>query len=239
MAGMSDSHVLRYSYDVSASCLAYLFADRLVRGLSWMGRATSEPALVTPTSGTLVSTADVELQCLATALWSLDYHGLIKISATPPPGAKHKPPYRKRRRGETSWLSFERRGKDPELPGLEGLLLSEFPDGAIGVWELLSSDAFDLRPVDALLVPVQREAADANVAVLCKQGRPTPRSLSWSIHACYEVREGARRAVEAQFRIAEETGVFGSDRPSLFKEVRARCGQALWWLRPHSSGGGA
>jgi hypothetical protein len=234
---MSDTHCLRYSYDVSASCLAYLCADRLVRRLSSMGRATGEPAVTSPTSGTLLPIVEVELQCLATALWSLDHHGLIKISDGPPPGSKSKPPYRKRRKGETSWLFFERLLEDSELPGLEGLLLSEFPDGPIGIGELLSSDTFDLRPIDALLVPIQREAADANVAVLSEQGRPTPRSLSWSIHARYEVREGSRRSVGTQFRVAEEIGLFGGNRPRMFKEVRARCGQALWSLRAHSSGG--
>ena len=238
MARMSNSYGLRYPYEVSASCLVYLFADRLVRRLSWMGRITGEPALVTPMSGALAPIAEVGLQCLATALWSLDHHGLIKISDTPPTGSKDKPPYRMRRKGETSWLSLERLEEDSELPGLEGLLLSEFPDGPVGVEDLLSSDAFDLGPIDALLVPVQLEAGDANVVALSEQGRRTPRSLSWSIHARYEVREEARRSVEAQFRVAEETGLLGGDRPRLFKDVRARCGQALWWLRPHSSGGG-
>ena len=72
MASMTDSHGLRYPYDVSASCLAYLCADRLVRRLSSMGCATGEPAVTSPTSGTVLPIAEVELQCLATALWSLD-----------------------------------------------------------------------------------------------------------------------------------------------------------------------
>ena len=67
--------------------------------------------------------------------------------------------------------------------------------------------------IDALLVPVQEEAVVANVVVLPEGEGRIPQSLSWSVHACYAIPEMARRSLEAQFRSADEAGLFGRDQP--------------------------
>lgn len=81
---MGGHQGFEFPSEVSASCLAYLFADRFVRPMSRSRRFFGELALITPTSGTLVHIVDVQLQCLATALWSLQHHGLITVSERAP-----------------------------------------------------------------------------------------------------------------------------------------------------------
>jgi len=218
---------------VSASCLTYLFADRFVRPMSRSRRFFGELALVTPTSGTLVQIADVQLQCLATALWSLEHHGLIAIAEKAHPASNHLG-----RIGEYK-LQFERVGEGEGLVGLERLVLSALPGAPVDARDLLRFDAFNLRPVDALLLPVQEEAVRANVAVPSEREGRVPQSLNWSVHARYEIREMARRSLEAQFRSADEAGLFGRNQPQLFEEVRRQCGLALYATRGHAwSGGG-
>jgi len=203
--------------EVSASCLAYLFADRFVRPMSRSGRLFGELALVTPTSGTLVQIVDVQLHCLTTALWSLLHHGLITISEKAPSASNLLG-----RIGEHELL-LERVGEGEDLVGLEGQVLSALPGGPVVARELLYLDAFDIVPVDALLVPVQEEAVVAGVVVLPEREGRVPQSLSWSVHARYEIREMARRSLEAQFRCADEAGLFVRDQPQLFKRVRKEC----------------
>ena len=198
-------------------CLTYLFADRFVRPMSWSNRILGQLALVTPTSGTLVHIVDVQLHCLATALRVLQHHGLITISDKAPSASNLLG-----RIGEHELL-LERVGGGEDLVGLEGQVLSSLPAEPVVARDLLYLDAFDIVPVDALLVPVQEEAVAANVLVLPEREGRAPQSLSWSVHARYEIREMARRSLEAQFRSADEAGLLVRDQPQLFKRVLKEC----------------
>ena len=157
---MSDYQGFEFPAEVSASCLAYLFADRFVRPVGWSHRFFGETALITPTSRRLVHIVDVQLQCLATALWSLEHHGLITISEKVLSASNLLG-----RIGEHELL-LERVGEGEGLVGLEEQVLSALPGEPVGAKDLLYLDDFDIVPVDALLVPVQEEAVAAKVVVL-------------------------------------------------------------------------
>jgi hypothetical protein len=50
-----DQASFGHPYEVTASCLTYLFADRFVRPIRMLRRSVrGEPAVTTPTTGTLV-----------------------------------------------------------------------------------------------------------------------------------------------------------------------------------------
>src|SRR6516164_8191653 len=113
---------------LSASCLTYLFADRFVRPLRWLDRSTGWCSLTTPTTGTMVSTGAVELRCVATALWSLQRSGQLRIIDKAPMTGKAS--YRQRRKQNDLLLpeipcklKFERIGDPTDQVGLEYLLL--------------------------------------------------------------------------------------------------------------------
>ncbi len=207
-------HGFEYPSEVSASCLTYLFADRFVRPMSRSRRfLTGDLAVTTPTSGTLVRLAEVQRHCMATALWSLEHQGFIKIAETSSGGRKG--------------LTVEKRRASPEMLGLDGLLLRAIPYDPIVLKNLVCSNAFVSGGVDVELVPIQEEAVKAKVAVLSKRDGRIPSCLKWSKHARYEIREVDRRSLNAQFRSADEAGLFGRDQPQLFKKVLAQCGLAI------------
>ncbi len=229
---MGGSQGFEYPSEVSASCLTYLFADRFVRPMGWSHRIFGETALITPTSLRLVHIVNVQLQCLATALWSLEHHGLITISEKVLSASNLLG-----RIGEHE-LVLERVGESEGLLGLERQVLSALPGEPVGARDLLLLDAFDIVPVDALLVPVREEAVAANVVVFPEREGRVPQSLRWSVYARYEVRELARRSLEAQFRSADEAGLFGRDQPQLFKRVWKECARPFKRIRGLGSGGG-
>ncbi len=127
--------------EVSASYLAYLFADRFVRPMSWSTRVLGHAALVTPTSGRLVQIGYVQVQCLATALWSLEHHGFIAIFDKAPSASNLLG-----RIGEHQ-LMIDRLGEGEDLVGLEGLVLSALPGAPV-----IARDLLNLTPLTSCLL---------------------------------------------------------------------------------------
>jgi hypothetical protein len=223
------SRDFEFPAQVSASCLAYLFADRFVRPLSRWSRALGQLALATPTSGTLVDIGPVQFHCLATALWSLEHHGLMTISEKVPTASNLLG-----RIGEHE-LRFERVSEGEDLVGLEGMVLSALPGKPVNARELLLLDPFEVGRVDLFLFPVQEEAVASSVVVPPEHEGRVPSSLRWSVYARYETPEIARTSLEAQFRSADEAGLFGRDQPQLFKRVRKRSPLGFKRLRRNGS----
>jgi hypothetical protein len=226
---MANAFSVRYPQHVSASCLSSLFADRFMRRISLSGRALAEAAVVTPTTGTLVKVANVERQCLATALWSLEHQGLIEIHLKRSDASNFLG-----RIGEDRLL-FERIEEGEHLIGVEGTLLDAFPERPIEARQLYVA-AFGAETPDALLTPLQKEAVAANVVSISdqKEDRILP-SLRWSSLSRCVIREGTRETLETQFRAADDLGLFGNDQSRLFSKVRRQCGLAAWKMRSPAS----
>jgi hypothetical protein len=221
MSGLTGFNGFRYSSEVSVSCLTYLFADQFVGGVGWFGRAMSQAALVTPTTGKWVNFANAERQCFAAAIWSLKHQELITISD----GARHAS-NRLSRIGERPTLLFEAIGDGEDVIGVEGLLLAALrrPIDASQLYR----DAIALEPLDTVLARLRDEAVGANVAsVPEKYGRRVPKSLHWSNSSECKVRPEAQRSLERQFRVADDLGLFGRDQPD-FKELRRQCSLAVY-----------
>jgi len=229
MAGTVSHFGGRYSNEVSASCLSYLFADRFIRRISWFGRAMAEAAVVTPTTGTLVKVANVERQCLATALWSLEHQGLIAIYLK-----KAHASNLLGRIGEDELL-LERVGEAKHLVGIEAMLLAAFPTQPVEAMQLYVR-AVEVETADALLCLLQDEAVAANVlSVSDRNGDRVSPSLRWWSRSRREIREEARGLLETQFRAAQGLGLFGTDQPGLFSKLKRQCGHAAWNLRSPAS----
>jgi hypothetical protein len=224
--------------DLSASCLTYIFADRFVRRLGWIGRATGECAISAPSTGKLVNVARIEAQCVATALWGLQRADLLSITETPANERIRNSPWRPGTRlaafdGRLD-LRFQRVAPISDgLVGLEALLLAAVPNDAVDLNRVLNAESIGrpLEPLDALLVPVQQEAVAAGA--ICLSERPKRgRSLSWSIHSQYQVEESTNSSVRSQFSNADQTGLFGRDDSHLFSWVCRESLLALAAVRP-------
>ncbi len=120
--------------------------------MGWSRRIFGEAGLITPTNRRMVHIVHVQLQFLATALWSLEHHGLIASFEKVPSASNLLG-----RIGEHE-LMIQGLGEGEDLVGLERLVLSALPGTPVVAKDLLYLDAFDIVPVDALLVPVQEEA---------------------------------------------------------------------------------
>lgn len=222
--------------ELTTSCLSYVFADRYVRQLGWMGRMTGECALTTPWTGTLVSVAKVEALCVAAALRSLARSGFVSISEKSA-GQLRNSPWRSGSRLATFDgrfdLQFQRVGARPhELVGLEALIFSAVSEDPADLTHIIDSDSLDrpLVALDALLVPVQEEAVAAGAVQLGQRMRRR-RCLNWSIHSQYEVVESMRTALDSQVALVEQRGLLGDHQPEFLWLLR-ECTQALAAVRP-------
>jgi hypothetical protein len=178
---------------LTASALAYVFVDRFVPTLSWFSRAVGDAAVTTPSTGTLVQVAKAEAQCVAVALWDLRRAGFIRLTEAPAAAKKIV-------------------GDGEVLAGLEALLLVSLPDERVLLQDLFVGEVLglSLSGVDALLAPVQQEAAEAG-AIRLSQTRRRGRCLNWSIHSQYEVKKSVSAQLQSEFQLADELGRFGRD----------------------------
>jgi hypothetical protein len=218
--------------ELTASCLDYLFADRSVRRLGWIARSAGECSLATPSNGTLVQIANVELHCVATALWNLEHQGHIRISEKS--GSGRSSLWHQDLSNPEVSLLVERVADADGLVGLEALLLSSLPEAPVDTRGLINSAALgrSLLPIDALLVPVQDEAIAAGaIARDVWKERPS-KCLRWSVHSQYRICEDMRASLEAQYEAADQQGLLGRDRPRQFSQLRRECGLALSESRP-------
>jgi hypothetical protein len=189
----------------------------------------------------MVSTGAVELRCVATALWSLQRSGQLRIIDKAPMTGKAS--YRQRRKQNDLLLpeipcklKFERIGDPTDQVGLEYLLLAALPErGRVLAKEFITP--WDLgRPlvaVDALLVPVQEEAVAAGVISLVEPARrKRHKSLKWSIHSQYAVREERRPEIESQYNFAKDNGFFDRDADPSLSTLQGECSMAIRAFRP-------
>lgn len=218
--------------ELSASCLDYIFADRSVRRLGWFARSVGECAVASPSTGTLVQVANVELHCVATALWSLEHRGHLRIFEKSDSGRSGF--WHEDLSNPQLGLLLERLTDPDGTVGLEALLLSSLPEEPVDARGVISSEVLGLQllAIDALLVQVQDEGIAAGVISTTKWKQRPSKCLRWSSHSQYRVYESERSSLETQYEAANAMGFCGRDRPRRFAELRRECGLALAEARP-------
>jgi hypothetical protein len=229
----------------SASCLYYLFADRVVRRLTWWQRLSGEYAVVSPSSGSLVGLGVLERRLLAVAIWRLHASRRIRISWAPPGDNQFSPSRFGGLRGGTYELRFHRGRGFGVLSGLEADLLGALRADGADTYGLVNEDWLQQGPlpISGVIAPVQREALALGVLLSGEAIRSRRRSLQWS-EGLPDLRADHQRlmVLEEPFNELVESleSLVGSER-KLWSRIASECGKALAEARPTplpgSSGG--
>jgi len=143
----------------SASCLCYLFADRVIKRLTLVQRINGEPAVTVPSSGHLVLLGLLERMLLAVAIWNLQESDHITVMWSGPQANADGG------RKSCDRLMVHRKASTAVPGGLEGELLGALGDQESDKCHLIRDQRLRAEELlwNDLIGVAQREAITAGV----------------------------------------------------------------------------
>lgn len=217
----------------SASCVCYLFADRVIKRLTLGQRINGEPAVAVPSSGHLVLLGLLERMLLAVAIWSLQVSDHITVMRSG-----------RQADADGEWKSGDRlvvhRTAPTAVPGgLEGELFAALGDRESDLYRLIRDQWLRGEKLlwNGIIVVAQREAISAGVLYPASSPQRLPRSLQWSQSLPNYVADPERLdALEAAFsELDDGLARFAHTDRDLWKRLLAESGQAIAAARPRPS----
>jgi hypothetical protein len=244
---------------LSASCLAYLFADRLIGRLTLLQRWVGDYAVAVPTSRAIVRLGRLEQQLIIVALWALEASRRITITSVDPddmtkillpelPSANSTrlglgPGHLPRAKPTAFTLRFSPVGIPGEVMNLETSLLAATRGRRSDLNDLINGGGLyaGYLSLNGVIVIPQREAIREGVLRTSKRHRRMVRPLQWSERLPdYVVAPSSSGELEHTFeemkrRFYEWIGTHAE----LQRTLSSECAMALFNARPRplSAGG--